>query len=61
RESEGPQLRVAVVGYLGAHKGFDLLFEAVDLLLAESRLAGKWKIAIVGDGHMREKIADLAG
>ncbi|MCB1540522.1 MAG: glycosyltransferase [Rhodoblastus sp.] len=61
RGSEGSPLRIAVVGYLGKHKGFELLFEALDLLLAEPRLAGKWKIAIAGDGHLRKKIADLAG
>lgn len=60
RHASGRPLHVAVVGYLGEHKGFDLLFEAIDRLLAQPALAGKWKIEIAGDGHMREKIAALA-
>lgn len=60
RKGAGGPLHVAVVGYLGEHKGFDLLFEAIDRLLAQPPLAGRWKIEIAGDGHMREKIAALA-
>ena len=56
RTDDGP-LRIAVVGYLGEHKGFRLLFEALDLLLAQPRLSGKWHVEIAGDGHMRDWIA----
>lgn len=53
-------LRIAVVGYLGEHKGFNLLFEAIDTLLAQPDLSGRWRIEIAGDGHLRDRIADLA-
>lgn len=53
---DGP-LRIAVIGYLGEHKGFRLLFEALDLVLAQPRLSGKWRVEIAGDGHMRDWIS----
>ena len=60
---DGParaRLRIAVVGYLGEHKGFGLLLAAMDRLLAMPELRGRWEVAIAGDGHLRGRIAKLA-
>ncbi|WBK02158.1 glycosyltransferase [Methylocystis parvus OBBP] len=56
--NDGP-LHFVFVGYLGAHKGIGLLLELAGRLLAESSLAGRWRLSIAGDGHMRARIARL--
>lgn len=54
----GP-LHFAFIGYLGVHKGVDLLLDLVERLLAEPSLAGRWRLSIVGDGALRTRIARL--
>ena len=58
--SPGARMRIAVVGYLGEHKGFGLLLEAIDRMLAMPHLRGRWEIVIAGDGHLRGRIAKVA-
>jgi glycosyltransferase involved in cell wall biosynthesis len=53
-------LRIAVIGYLGEHKGVEVLIKAVDRLLAEPRLSQRWRLTIVGDGHMRQRVQRFA-
>lgn len=52
-------LQFAFIGYLGAHKGVPLLIDLVEHLLAQPALAGRWRLAIAGDGHLRARIMKL--
>ncbi len=54
----GP-LHFAFIGYLGVHKGLDLLLDMVERLLAEPSLNGRWRLTIVGDGALRARVARL--
>jgi glycosyltransferase involved in cell wall biosynthesis len=60
RKAAGAPVQIVFIGYLGAHKGVDLLLRAVDLLLAQNRLAGRWRIVVAGDGHLRARLGKLA-
>ncbi|WP_424363022.1 glycosyltransferase [Methylocystis parvus] len=59
RQGGGP-VQFAFIGYLGAHKGVDLLIELVERLLADPGLNGRWRLVIAGDGHLRAAISRLA-
>lgn len=53
------RLRVAVIGYLGEHKGIEILIKAIDRLLEKPKLKGRWKVNIIGDGNLRGRINKL--
>ena len=54
----GP-LHFAFIGYLGVHKGTDLVLDMVERLLAEPSLDGRWRLSIVGDGALRTRVSRL--
>lgn len=56
----GGPVQFSFIGYLGAHKGVDLLIELVERLLADPALDGRWRLTIAGDGHMRAAVSRLA-
>ncbi|WP_457797495.1 glycosyltransferase family 4 protein [Methylocystis sp. S23] len=60
RPAESGPLQFAFIGYLGAHKGVDLLLDMAERLLAEPSLAGRWRLSIAGDGHLRARVAHFA-
>lgn len=53
-------LRFVFVGYLGAHKGLNLLLSAIERLGDDPRLDGRWSLTIAGDGHLRARVRKLA-
>lgn len=59
RQDEGP-VQFAFVGYLGGHKGVDLLIGMVERLFADPALDGRWRLVIAGDGHLRAAVSRLA-
>lgn len=49
-------VRFFCAAYLGTHKGIPELLQAAALLTAEPDLAGRWSLAIAGDGFLRPQV-----
>jgi glycosyltransferase involved in cell wall biosynthesis len=56
RPSAG-RVRFLCSAWLGEHKGIPVLMAAAELLAADRKLAGRWHLTIVGDGHLRGTVA----
>ncbi|GAA5266504.1 hypothetical protein ACOSOMT5_P2932 [Acidiphilium sp. MT5] len=52
----GKIVRFFCAAYLGIHKGILELLQAAALLTAEPDLAGRWALAIAGDGFLRPQV-----
>jgi len=53
----GP-VRFITIAYLGEHKGILDLLAAAELLAADPALAGRWTLAIAGDGLLRARVEE---
>lgn len=61
RASRSPRpLGFVFVGYLGAHKGLDLLLKAAEHLRSQRRLDGRWRLAIAGGGQLGARVRKFA-
>jgi glycosyltransferase involved in cell wall biosynthesis len=43
-------------GYLGEHKGIEVLLKALRLLVEDQNLSARWQTMIAGDGHLRAAV-----
>lgn len=53
-------LHIVVIGYLGEHKGVDVVLAAINKLAEDQRIDASWRVSIVGDGHLRGQVQAAA-
>ena len=53
-------LRFICSAHLGPHKGIGVLLDALQLLMADPALHGRWQLSLVGQGALREAADALA-
>ncbi len=58
--SDSASVRMLFVGRLHEVKGLDVLFDALTLLEQDPDTRGRWRLDLVGDGPMRQRLAQMA-
>lgn len=54
--SSGGCIRFIFVGYLGEHKGVNVLLEAIRELSSITAYNGRWHLSILGAGHLKKPV-----
>lgn len=62
-KSHSPEacIRFIFVGYLGEHKGVNVLLDAISELSSISAYKGRWQLSILGAGHLQKHIEKTIG